>query len=572
VEGTAVNLSAAAFDVAGAADPLTFTWTVTGPGIAGSLVLTGTNPSFIPPDNGTFVVTLVVDDGDTGTDTDSASVIVSNVNPSINTIAASSPADEGSPVTMTATVSDPGGVNDPITYTWSVTGPNGFTDGAVITGTNTFVFTPTDDGPFVVTLGVSDGDGGTDGPDTITVNVNNVPPDAAIEDPNFTSPIATGQPIDFTLYAFDPSSVDQGQDFTWEIDWNGDGSFDESVTGPDGTVVTHAFPVVGNFTIEVRATDHDVPVTYGASGFLDVEVSNIFIDANGNLVIGGTPNSDRINITQSAAGVKVVYNRVTFGAFSLDDGARILVFGGNGNDWITASTKVSYPIEGRGGLGNDTFVGGGADDTFYGEAGNDRLTGNPGNDTLDGGEGNDIVGGLAGDDYLLGGGGVDTITGGDGNDTMDGGEGNDRMDGLKGDDILLGGGGNDTLQGSYGLDILLGGSGNERMNGGHDHDVLIGEQGADLMKGDGGDDLMIAGTSSETDPELYGDPLDFFAFLAGVAQTWPGDMQGAVDMLGSIEDNDSTDSLFGLTGVDWFFVSSLHQARDPKPGDEVFLV
>ena len=75
-------------------------------------------------------------------------------------------------------------------------------------------------------------------------------------------------------------------------------------------------------------------------------------------------------------------------------------------------------------LGDTIYAGGGHDrvdgsasaDAIDGEAGNDHLWGHEGNDQLDGGAGNDT---------LIGGAGNDTITGGSGADTLDGGSGND---------------------------------------------------------------------------------------------------------------------------------------------------
>lgn len=575
-EGTAVSVSAAASDIAGAADPLTYTWTVTGPGGYTS-TFTGTSGSFTPPDNGTFVVSLVVTDGDGGSATMSSNVIVSNVNPTIVSVTQLLPAYEGSPVTMTATVTDPGGANDPIEYTWSVAGPGSFTAGGTVIGTNTFVFTPDDNGTSVVTLSVIDFDGGTAGTST-NVTVANVQPTASIVS-NAGDPVASGQSVEFALFADDPSTVDQGQNFTFQIDWNGDGVFsgaDENklYTGPgDGSLtVTHAFPSVGHFTIGVRARDNDQNPLFGAENFdTEVTVSNVFYDFDGNLVIGGTGNSDVVTISANDGGVRIVYNRVTY-VLPMNDGARIIFYGGAGSDRLTVSTKVDFPIEAHGGDGNDTMLGGSGDDTLFGDAGNDSLMGSAGNDLVEGGEGNDTLGGLTGDDYLLGGNGNDSLNGGNDNDTLDGEAGNDKIDGNAGDDILIGGLGNDTMAGGYGNDIILGGDGNDRMNGNQDHDVMIGGTGADLMYGDSGDDLLLAGTSDQADPDNYGDPLDFYAFLAGVAATWPGDMQGAVDQLGTIEDNDSTDTLYGLVGVDWFFVSSLKQAKDVKTDDELFIV
>jgi sugar lactone lactonase YvrE len=68
-EGSAVNLSGAATDPAGANDPLTYTWTITNPDGTTLTTLTGASTSFIPPDNGNYGVSLAVNDGDGGTAT-----------------------------------------------------------------------------------------------------------------------------------------------------------------------------------------------------------------------------------------------------------------------------------------------------------------------------------------------------------------------------------------------------------------------------------------------------------------------------------------------------------------------
>src|SRR5262249_36838035 len=60
-EGSAVRLSAAATDPAGANDPLTFTWTITRPG-SSDLILAGPSVSFTPADNGSYGVSLTVSD------------------------------------------------------------------------------------------------------------------------------------------------------------------------------------------------------------------------------------------------------------------------------------------------------------------------------------------------------------------------------------------------------------------------------------------------------------------------------------------------------------------------------
>jgi hypothetical protein len=105
--------------------------------------------------------------------------------------------------------------------------------------------------------------------------------------------------------------------------------------------------------------------------------------------------------------------------------ARVLVFGGDGNDHIESDH------------GNDTLLG---------EAGNDYLYAGAGNDLLVGGTGDDSLYGDAGDD---------TLSGENGNDSLKGGDGNDRISGGNGNDVLYDGWGTDVLFGNNGADRFV---------------------------------------------------------------------------------------------------------------------
>ncbi len=61
-EGDSVALSASATDPAGAADPLSYTWSITRNGSA-FLQVSGQSVSFTPTDNGNYSATVTVDDG-----------------------------------------------------------------------------------------------------------------------------------------------------------------------------------------------------------------------------------------------------------------------------------------------------------------------------------------------------------------------------------------------------------------------------------------------------------------------------------------------------------------------------
>src|SRR5262249_6224246 len=128
-------------------------------------------------------------------------------------------------------------------YAWDLNN-----DGIFETAGQTVFFTPTDNGPHTVTLRAN----GTGGPGTnsVTVNVSNLPPSVAI---NSVGLGAHGQPMVFTFTASDPSLVDQSGQFTFHIDWNGDNTIDEIVTGPNVRQLTHTFTELGVFDVKVKA-------------------------------------------------------------------------------------------------------------------------------------------------------------------------------------------------------------------------------------------------------------------------------------------------------------------------------
>src|SRR5688500_11028121 len=140
------------------------------------------------------------------------------------------------------------------TYQWSV-------NGADVTGaTNpTFNSTPGDNGSYLIELTVTDG--AEEVPASTTLNVANAAPVVNIEGPSAGVP---GQPLTFTLTATDVDA-DEAAGFTYSIDWNNDGTIDETIPATAGNgagvEVTHAFETAGVFTISVTATDKDLGVS-----------------------------------------------------------------------------------------------------------------------------------------------------------------------------------------------------------------------------------------------------------------------------------------------------------------------
>jgi hypothetical protein len=127
----------------------------------------------------------------------------------------------------------------------------------------------TDDGPGEsqeVTIFAEDADG-----DTVELSfeliVENVAPEVSISGP---AEVVAGDTVEFTLNVSDPSIADMEAGFTFDIDWNGDGEIDETVTGMDGLVVSHTFETTGATTVVVTATDKDGGVSAEAEILVDV--------------------------------------------------------------------------------------------------------------------------------------------------------------------------------------------------------------------------------------------------------------------------------------------------------------
>lgn len=151
-EGATVTLAATVHNPSGAA--LLYTWDPgdgspprSGPALA-SIV-------HLYPDDGTFTVTLTVDDGSGGVAEGTGTVSVTNVAPEIAALAAPAEAARDEPVTLEAVARDPGS-DDVLTYRWD------FGDGGTASGPGLASTTHrfTEPGVHSVRVVVEDGDGG----------------------------------------------------------------------------------------------------------------------------------------------------------------------------------------------------------------------------------------------------------------------------------------------------------------------------------------------------------------------------------------------------------------------------
>ncbi len=80
----------------------------------------------------------------------------------------------------------------------------------------------------------------------------------------------------FSLTAETTWSYDVAEVYSFDIDWDGDGTTDQTVSGPNGTTVDHSFDSAGDYTVRVVATDAN-----GASS----------LEATTDITVTGTPGS-----------------------------------------------------------------------------------------------------------------------------------------------------------------------------------------------------------------------------------------------------------------------------------------
>ncbi len=268
--------------------------TIDTPGANGVLTAGSFDGSHIYADNGTYTVTLTVNDDDSGTTSATFTVLVNNVAPTL-TAAPNQTVNEGSLLSITdiGKFTDPG-FDNPLnvggetteTFTFAINwgdgrpvdsgsatidtlGANGVLTAGSFDGSHIYA----DNGTYTVTLTINDDDSGTT-IGTFTVSVNNVAPSLTVSPDRTVGPGAPLTVTDigkFTDPGFDnPLNVggETTERFTFAINW-GDGTSADTgpgvihVPGANGVLTAgsfdnqHIFAQGGVYTVTVTVFDDD---------------------------------------------------------------------------------------------------------------------------------------------------------------------------------------------------------------------------------------------------------------------------------------------------------------------------
>jgi hypothetical protein len=194
-------------------------------------------------------------------------------------------------------------------------------------------------------------------------------------------------PLTFTLgVTGDPA----GTVYTYQIGWS-DGSPTQTVTGPSGTVVTHAFNTAGSYSIVVTATDPNGLTGTGSSGYVNILPITVSIQTDPAhtsqqmLVINDSSSYSSITLSSAAN------NGVTLGLGSYTLGT---VAPTNGNPFalvIALDTGFGETIDARKLAISSVLVGGSNYSYLYGGSARNLLIAGPGSGSLQSGSAGDIL-------------------------------------------------------------------------------------------------------------------------------------------------------------------------------------
>jgi hypothetical protein len=272
-EGTPISLTSSVSDPS-PTDSFTYFWSVAKNGTTYGAASNASSYTFTPNDNGSYVVSLKVKDDDGGSTTVTKTITVTNVAPTplINGVPSDNTSPEGTAISLSGAATDPGSL-DTVTYAWTVTKNSQFFVGG--TGAS-FIFTPNDNGSYLVTLKATDNN--SDSATTSkTIIVTNVAPNVALTNP--PSAGNEGSPVNFAATSSDPGA-NEAIVYNWIVTKNS-----QPFTTGQGSSFSFTPDNEGSYGVSVVAVDKD-----GASSS-PVSTTVAVADVLPTFSIGGVPSS-----------------------------------------------------------------------------------------------------------------------------------------------------------------------------------------------------------------------------------------------------------------------------------------
>ncbi|WP_422931570.1 PKD domain-containing protein [Singulisphaera sp. PoT] len=330
-EGSPVTFSATATDPGGSKDPLSYTWTITGPDKSVSF-LVGDAPTFTPPDHGSYSVSLTVTDSFGGIGSKVlGTILVDDVPPTLGAIKVpAGPIAEGQSVTLTVPLAGTVPAELPtIRYDWTVLSPDGSLQTFNDQGTS-LPFTFRAGGDYTITATATEKDGLASSPSRVTLSVADIAPTIT----GWTIPTGgyVGFPLNLEGAATDvPDDADKLA-YTWTI---------TPPSGPaqtlTGSKLTYSPSVAGSYGVTLTVTDPEGEST-SRTGSILVSASPVSITSF--RLPTGSMEASRVNL--SAAAFDALGGAVTYTWNVKGTDGRPLPVSGNG-------TNISFvpPIYGN---------------------------------------------------------------------------------------------------------------------------------------------------------------------------------------------------------------------------------
>ena len=260
LEGTPTTLEIATSDVAGDADPLTITWTLTNRVTGDVTTLSGETVGFTP-DGGRYDVTITVVDGDGGIATVAAVFDVQSLAPRFlaNGFTIPTGLNEGETANLSAVAEDVVGDSSALIYVWSITNPEG---GTTVVPGRSVSFPFGDDGIYTAKVTVTNPQGDSTTSSSFPIDVANVAP--LIE--TVTVPGSGQEGVGLAFSASASDYIGDRLTYQWTI---------TASTLPEPIVLNGRIPTLtpaddGTYHVSLTVTDDDNSSTTVNAGTIDV--------------------------------------------------------------------------------------------------------------------------------------------------------------------------------------------------------------------------------------------------------------------------------------------------------------